>query len=220
MTTYDTHDLAPLRAALGCGLLTGSQPEVMRRIAALRAAERADCDPADLLPLVVAWRDETLVRVDGDDEPTLYHLRDLGDGWQVTPACHLAGDGGWISSITLRPAPPASARAAVLALVRAANPDRRVVVEGEPAAEVLAAEPERVTVLRQGVDCWVADGSSGLVIAALGAARYVAWGWSGGMQAFSRRLGEYPSPAAAVEALSADLATVERWGRIEIEEAP
>ena len=88
--------------------------------------------PAGLPPMVVAWREATggcaLVRVDGDDEPTLIAVVDDGLGaWRISPASHHDGYAGPLPPITV--ANRAQAEALVLALVRAANPDRRVDLE-------------------------------------------------------------------------------------------
>ena len=98
------------------------------------AEARPDPTPTDPPPMVVGWREDstgwTLVRVEGDDETTLYHLsQQAAGGWTITAACHDAGDAGWISSVSLPPRLVDVARASVLALVRAANPDRRVILE-------------------------------------------------------------------------------------------
>ena len=91
--------------------------------------------PADLPPMVVGWREDgtgwSLVRVDGDDEATLLSIHDYNGGaaWRIVPASHHDGYACALPPLTLTTR--AEADAVAITLIRAANPDRRVVVEGE-----------------------------------------------------------------------------------------
>ena len=97
-----------------------------------RWREAAQPEPADLPPMVVGWRDVAgdcaLVRVDGDDEPAMFTIHDSGLGtWRVVPESHHDGYAGPVP--LLAATTRAQAEAMVLALARAANPDRRVELE-------------------------------------------------------------------------------------------